>query len=227
MSEDYTEFKEKMNNNKKSDIISGEHFNRIKSSIPVSSQERLEEETFKIFDRINFNKETGLVVGYIQSGKTLSFEALTALGRDNEVGITIILAGISTILTDQTFKRIKKDFKPEESLSWVLENTQKSGARNVGLNDGFIDITKNTLKSLHNPDSLQKKGILIVSMKNYRHINSMAEKLGDPSLEALMKKTNVLIIDDEADQYSLNTNNKKNSDELPRNIVKNIYIFAS
>ncbi len=213
MSNKYTEFEDKKNNDNR-EIISGEHFNSIKSSIPVSSQERLEEETFKIFERINFDKETGLVVGYIQSGKTLSFEALTALGRDNDVGITIILAGISTILTDQTFKRIKKDFKPEENQSWVLENTQKAGARTVGLSPGFIDLTKNTLDSLHNPDSLTKKGILIVSMKNYRHINSIAEKLGDPSLEALMKKTNVLIIDDEADQYSLNTNNKKNSGEF-------------
>tara|TARA_B100000212_G_scaffold229780_1_gene174571 strand:+ start:2950 stop:5301 length:2352 start_codon:yes stop_codon:yes gene_type:complete len=213
MSEDYTEFEDNNSNHNRTVKI-GEHFNSIKSSIPASSQDRLEEETFKIFDRINFDKETGLVVGYIQSGKTLSFEALTALGRDNDVGVTIILAGISTILTDQTFKRIKKDFKPEENLSWVLENTQKIGGRTVGLSEGFVDITKNTLNSLHNPNSLTKKGILIVSMKNYRHINSIAEKLGDPSLEALMKKTNVLIIDDEADQYSLNTNSKKNSDEF-------------
>src|SRR5688572_10598727 len=37
--------------------------------------------------------ETGLVVGYVQSGKTLSFETVIALARDNGFGMVIVLAG--------------------------------------------------------------------------------------------------------------------------------------
>jgi hypothetical protein len=36
---------------------------------------------------------TGLVVGYVQSGKTLSFTAVTALARDNRFQLVIIIAG--------------------------------------------------------------------------------------------------------------------------------------
>ena len=35
------------------------------------------------------NSETGIVIGYVQSGKTLSFTTLTALARDNNYQIVI------------------------------------------------------------------------------------------------------------------------------------------
>jgi hypothetical protein len=39
---------------------------------------------------------TGIVIGYVQSGKTLSFTSLTALAADNKFKIIIFLAGIYT-----------------------------------------------------------------------------------------------------------------------------------
>ena len=41
---------------------------------------------------------TGLVIGYVQSGKTLSFTALTALARDNKYQVVILLAGTTNNL---------------------------------------------------------------------------------------------------------------------------------
>jgi hypothetical protein len=43
------------------------------------------------------NSETGIVIGYVQSGKTLSFTTLTALARDNNYQIVIIIAGTSPV----------------------------------------------------------------------------------------------------------------------------------
>src|SRR5438128_1137910 len=40
-------------------------------------------------------QETGLVVGYIQSGKTMSFTTVTALARDNGYAIVVVIAGTS------------------------------------------------------------------------------------------------------------------------------------
>lgn len=40
-------------------------------------------------------QETGLVVGYVQSGKTMSFETVAALARDNGFQIVIVIAGTS------------------------------------------------------------------------------------------------------------------------------------
>jgi len=47
------------------------------------------------------NSETGIVIGYVQSGKTLSFTTLTALARDNNYQIVIIIGGTSVNLLDQ------------------------------------------------------------------------------------------------------------------------------
>ena len=54
---------------------------------------------------------TGLVVGYVQSGKTLSFETVIAMARDNEFALSIVVAGTSNPLFDQSTGRLKKDLK--------------------------------------------------------------------------------------------------------------------
>lgn len=42
------------------------------------------------------NEVTGLVVGYVQSGKTLSFTTLSALASQNGFNLIIIIAGTTT-----------------------------------------------------------------------------------------------------------------------------------
>src|SRR5688500_18205971 len=58
------------------------------------SGERILDETCRIMAKCGnpvsaANLETGLVIGYVQSGKTLSFTSLTALARDNNFKIVI------------------------------------------------------------------------------------------------------------------------------------------
>jgi len=47
-------------------------------------------------------QRTGLVVGYVQSGKTLSFTTVIALARDNSIPIVVVVAGTSIPLFGQT-----------------------------------------------------------------------------------------------------------------------------
>src|SRR6188472_798621 len=56
-------------------------------------------------------QETGLVVGYIQSGKTMSFTTVAALARDNGYAIVIVIAGTSVPLTDQSRQRLRRDLR--------------------------------------------------------------------------------------------------------------------
>ena len=56
-------------------------------------------------------QETGLVVGYVQSGKTLSFTAVSALARDNGYPIVIVIAGSSIPLTEQSERRLRSDLQ--------------------------------------------------------------------------------------------------------------------
>ena len=52
---------------------------------------------------------TNIAVGYIQSGKTLSYTTLSALAADNGFRIIIYLTGVTTSLNNQTYGRIRND----------------------------------------------------------------------------------------------------------------------
>lgn len=70
------------------------------------AKEKVKEETHHIMQlcgnpELEANNDTGLVFGYVQSGKTLSFTTLTALARDNGYQLVIVIAGISTNLVNQ------------------------------------------------------------------------------------------------------------------------------
>ncbi len=63
-------------------------------------------------------RETGLVVGYVQSGKTMSFETVISLARDNGYGLVIVLAGTKNNLRDQSEDRLKKDLGIDDGDNW-------------------------------------------------------------------------------------------------------------
>lgn len=56
-------------------------------------------------------QQTGLVVGYVQSGKTLSFTTVIALARDNQMPMVIVVAGTSENLFNQTIERLLEDLQ--------------------------------------------------------------------------------------------------------------------
>lgn len=56
-------------------------------------------------------QRTGLVVGYVQSGKTLSFTTLTALAQDNGFALVVLIAGTLENLKQQTLDRLTSDLE--------------------------------------------------------------------------------------------------------------------
>jgi hypothetical protein len=135
--------------------------------------------------------ETGLVVGYVQSGKTLSFETVISLSRDNGYGLIIVIAGTKNNLLDQSVDRLKKDLGiAEGSEVWFhVANPNQSQFSQI---DGKIKAWKK------NP---QKRSLLITVLKHGGHL----EKLADLLVKISLKDVPTLIIDDESDQASLNT----------------------
>ncbi len=153
----------------------------------------------------NCQETTHLVIGYVQSGKTLSFTALTALALDNNYRVIIYLAGTKNNLLDQTSKRLKKDLidvqQGNNNLYKIHPNPQMAEEDEI---IGHIGLS-------------QKPIILIPVLKQYQHINNLTELVSKTDFKEVMKGETVLIIDDEADQASLNSygrkNSKKNEDE--------------
>lgn len=84
-------------------------------NIPADELETLKNETVSVLSNCtNPNIDlpqttTNLVVGYVQSGKTMSFTLLSALASDNGFRIIIYFAGTKNNLLNQTTKRLRKD----------------------------------------------------------------------------------------------------------------------
>jgi hypothetical protein len=141
--------------------------------------------------------ETGLVVGYVQSGKTLSFETVISLSRDNGYGIVIVLAGTKNNLKDQSEKRLKKDLGIEdgEDVWYHVSNPSNSAINQIA--NKLSAWRKNPIKG---------KAVLITVLKQKDHLDNLATVLKGLSLAGVP----MLIIDDEGDQASLNTQAAKN-----------------
>ena len=142
---------------------------------------------------------TGLVVGYVQSGKTLSFTTVIALARDNDYRLIIAVAGTSNPLFDQSTLRLHSDLSvdgPGRRLKWsVYKNPNNNDDNRRSIHQEFEGWRDPQVPSDECPT------VLITVMKNHSRLNSLVN---------LLKRLNLgdvptLIIDDEADQASLNT----------------------
>ena len=147
--------------------------------------------------------ETGLVLGYVQSGKTLSFTSLTAMARDNNFQIVIIIAGTSTSLSEQSYKRMLKDLQIDErrDRKWkILKNPENQNHRS-SIQDSLEKWQDATL-------SREKcSTVLITVMKQTHRLQNLINVMR--SLDLANVPT--LIIDDESDQASLNTRARANA----------------
>lgn len=142
---------------------------------------------------------TGLVVGYVQSGKTLSFTTAIALARDNGYRLVIVIAGTSKPLLNQSTDRLRKDLAVDDvdgPLRWV-PYTNPTNSENYRR---FISQTLDEWRDPQVPVQ-ERATVLITVMKNHRHLANLVTLLRSLNLEGV----STLIIDDEADQASLNT----------------------
>jgi len=141
------------------------------------------------------HNKTGLVIGYVQSGKTTSYEQLMCLAGDNGYRLVILLPGTTKILLNQAFERIKKELGVGEHFRLaVLNNPDLSNEQQI-------------IGYLNDPEKL----IIIVAMKHHNRIQNVVELMNTPSIFNLIKKYPTMIIDDEADQASMNTFARSNS----------------
>lgn len=155
--------------------------------------EGLEQNTLTILK--NLSEDTsegsavkGLVMGYVQSGKTTSIEALITMAADWGYNVFIMLSGIIENLRIQNLNRLKKDIEYGD---------------NGNIHWNFVDGRNLTLTPIQDLIESRKK-IVIVNLKNSKRLSNLENWLLHAS-DATLKKAKILIIDDEADQAGLNT----------------------
>lgn len=133
-------------------------------------------------------QSTGIAIGYVQSGKTTAFTALIARAADAGYRVVVAMLGSTTLLLDQNSRRLAAslDLETRVDYRWItLENPN------------LDDITPRELEHYISRGRL----VLVTLLKHSGRIDQAARVLTERSIGGLP----VLIVDDEADQVSLNT----------------------
>lgn len=140
----------------------------------------------------------GLVLGYVQSGKTANISATIAKAADLGYKLVIVLSGVDDGLRQQTQRRLSRELGLTDDPAGV--GLPEHGKR-------WITLTSTDLKGDFEPGSVDanvlqgNERVLAVVKKN----KFILEKLVDWMEGAAPAGLPVLVIDDEADQASINT----------------------
>lgn len=171
----------------------------LEARLPESAVQGIDESTTRILSRCANPKEPGdrrkgLVIGYVQSGKTANYAGLVAKAVDAGYRIVIVLAGMYTNLRAQTQARLETDLNVNDAsdkpgVAWSLLTGRDSDI-GAHINVGFIANTGNV-------------AIMIVKKHESRLAN--VAKFLQSIPEDTRRNRAVLIIDDESDQATPNT----------------------
>lgn len=137
----------------------------------------------------------GLVVGYVQSGKTANYTAVAARAVDAGYRMVIVLSGIHDSLRNQTQNRLERELIGAQADGLPGE---KCGGEWCTLTTPTEDFTSQDEHILQFPGpflAVVKKNVAVLQ-KLDRWLESASSYLDDMA---------VLVIDDEADQASINT----------------------
>ena len=131
-------------------------------------------------------KKRGLVVGYVQSGKTANYTAVMAKAADAGYRLFIVLSGLHNNLRRQTQVRLTGDLVDHD---WAPLTSDVADFGNV-----------------INGAALLSKGVISIAVvkKNQSRLRSLRDWLRDIP-ESIRRRVPVLLLDDEADQATPNS----------------------
>lgn len=186
--------------------VLGEQGQRVLALVDEASRPTVQDESLRVLARCQAGLAAGthssaqLVVGEVQSGKTLSFTTVMALARDNGYPLVVVVAGTKNNLRDQTEKRLKNDLG-------VIGNTGLPAWRTWS---NPIERTAPEIADLLQPwtdprvpPEFRQTAIVFV-LKNATRLNTLAAMFARVFGDLGARPSKALIIDDEADQASLN-----------------------
>lgn len=167
----------------------------------------------------------GMVVGHVQSGKTANYTGLICKAADAGYRLIIVIAGIHNNLRNQTQARIDEGFIGRDT--GKSQETKKGGAKHiigvghfdpnntpVSLTNTLRDFNKTTASTNTSEIDSYKVPVVLVIKKQSNTLRNLLQWLKDNSArgDREMIDQPMLLIDDEADNASINT--KYNKEEV-------------
>lgn len=175
----------------------------------------------------------GLVIGHVQSGKTANYTGLIARAADAGYKFIIVIAGIHNNLRKQTQQRIDEAF--------IGRSSDPDDRRNVGvgLTPGYPhpatltnineDFNKNTASKSGWKINDFSKPIVLIIKKNVTTLTALHKWLKELNADGKEHISDVplLLIDDEADNASINTNKEDLDPTKTNSMIRRILgLFA-
>ncbi|MDA8894969.1 Z1 domain-containing protein [Flavobacteriales bacterium] len=185
----------------------------------------------------------GLVIGYVQSGKTANFTALLSKAMDSGYKLIIVLAGMHNSLRVQTQSRLDTELFGYNDLDNEDNNISKFYFDNDEVHrnrrpirvtkTAYIDVFDDTINDGEFRDNIEKLSDLIEIHEKYNKVVAVVKKNVtvlkkfnkwlERCPEDLRRKIPLLIIDDEADQASIDGNyvsNVRKGNDIESNVTE-------
>lgn len=154
----------------------------------------------------------GLVIGHVQSGKTANYMGVIAKAADAGYKFIIVIAGIHNNLRKQTQQRVDEGFvgrssDPADRVN-IGVGLDKNYPNPVTLTNISSDFNKQTADKSGAQLNDFKKPVIIVIKKNVKTLEALHVWLRELNAKGRDRIADVpmLVIDDEADNASINTN---------------------
>ncbi|WP_081562971.1 Z1 domain-containing protein [Parasaccharibacter apium] len=157
-------------------------------------------------------KRRGLVIGHVQSGKTANYMGVIAKAADAGYKFIIVIAGIHNNLRKQTQKRVDEGFVGRSSDPANRINIGVGFNRNYPNPVTLTNINSDFNKQTANISGAQlndfKNPVILVIKKNVKTLEALHIWLRELNAQGRDRIADVpmLVIDDEADNASINTN---------------------
>lgn len=192
--------------------------------LPKSVVDATDEVTDRVLDRLGDPNDPsawsrrGMVVGHVQSGKTQNYTGLICKAADAGYRLIVVIAGIHNNLRNQTQARIDEGFIGRDTGRLAHVNkTQRQKLIGVGQFDQreFPVSLTNTLRDFNKATATTFTAqlgqfnvpVVLVIKKNSSTLKNLLEWLKEHSAHQSthMVSQPMLVIDDEADNASINT----------------------
>lgn len=175
----------------------------------------------------------GLILGDVQSGKTQTYMSLMNKAADYGYKLFVVLTSDNEDLRQQTQKRIDTDFfgYSEDSGTgkrlttgigrYFAHEVHATGLTSSSMD--FLDFRKKSLNRISRPGWMQSPSVAVIK-KNSRVLKSFIEWLSDEEFDRTVP---VLLIDDECDYASVNTNKNSDSPTTINKLIRELFSLSS
>jgi hypothetical protein len=202
----------------------------------------------------NITPTKGLVIGYVQSGKTANFTGVIAKAVDAGYRLVIVLAGLQNTLRAQTQRRIDKELLGQEfvesdygsdrdwndflshgglpsekgAFDWIRLTTKARDFRDVAkglLHYGLMFERADKSQPFRSATNLARSAArLAVVKKNEKALRDFIQSLTSAAKYVPLHEIPALIIDDESDQASINAQGRRASDAKRRKTINGLIV---